>query len=149
MRLLFLDQALINRFEDKFIPEPNSGCWLWIASRDRQGYGRFSLSRYLTASRQQQAHRVSYLIYRGELTPDLVIDHLCRNTSCVNPDHLELVTRKVNTLRGNSPSAQCSRRTHCAQGHPFDARYSNGSRACRECWRATQRRAREPWRSVG
>ena len=98
----------VTRFWAKAIPEPNSGCWLWTGARDPKGYGlcRFPLG---DAVILQRAHRVVYQIERGAIPVGLEIDHLCRNPSCVNPDHLEPVTRRENTLRGNSPKLSAER----------------------------------------
>lgn len=111
---------------DRSIPEPNSGCWLWLGCINKHGYG--SYGRYL-------AHRISY--EANEIPAGLTIDHLCRVRCCVNPDHLEAVTHKVNVLRGVSPSALHSRKSSCLHGHPLSGRnlyiYPSGRRGCRAC----------------
>ncbi|MDO8391055.1 MAG: HNH endonuclease signature motif containing protein [Actinomycetota bacterium] len=75
------------------------GCWLWLGGVDRHGYGKFELP-----SRTVKAHRFSYELHVGSIPPGLVIDHVrewgCRHRSCVNPDHLEPVTVRENTVRG-------------------------------------------------
>lgn len=72
------------------------GCWKWLGARDSKGYGRlqYELGQYL-------AHRFSYAARHGEIPEGLTIDHLCRNTGCVNPSHMELVTPGENARRGN------------------------------------------------
>lgn len=111
-------------------------CWLWTAYKSNGGYGRIKIS-----GRMVPAHRVAYELLVGPIPAGLEIDHLCRVRNCVNPDHLEPVTRAVNTLRGTSPSAQHAVKTHCDNGHPFDAANTylrpTGGRACRACGRAT------------
>jgi hypothetical protein len=124
----------------RFWPRVNRGpdCWEWTGARLKNGgYGVFWDGR-----RNVKAHRWAYEHLVGPIPPALTIDHLCRNTACVRPDHLEPVTNRVNILRGTAPSAQSARKTHCVNGHPFT--HHNGSqRRCRTCLRATHRRYRE------
>ena len=80
---------------DNWVAEHGTGCWIWQRSKTANGYGTCYHD-----GRRDYAHRVSYLIHKGPLTSDLEIDHLCRNRSCVNPNHLEQVTRHVNAHRG-------------------------------------------------
>lgn len=124
-----------DRFLDKVSPEPNSGCWLWTAYCYPNGYGAF-----WTGDRTECAHRVSYRLFTGEIPSHLQIDHLCRVRSCVNPDHLELVTLTENVLRGIGAPAVNARKSHCIHGHPFDEENtyisSTGARKCRVCIRA-------------
>jgi hypothetical protein len=74
-------------------------CWLWQGRLDREGYGRF---RFVSdgAKRMTGAHRAAWLALRSDIPPGLVVDHLCRVRRCVNPFHMEIVTVKVNTRRG-------------------------------------------------
>jgi hypothetical protein len=84
------------RFFALMIPEPNSGCWLWLGSL-RSGYGRFSLN-----GKTCEAHRVSYEHLVGPIPQGMMIDHLCRTRCCINPDHLEPVTNAENIRRGQA-----------------------------------------------
>lgn len=140
-------EALRERFESKFIPEPNSGCWLWTEALKGKGYGGFYL-----AGKDARAHRVSYELYVGAIPCGLTIDHLCRNKSCVNPDHLEAVTNRENVLRGVGTSAENARKTHCPQGLPFDELNtqweSRGRRRCGRCNRERNRASRRGKRST-
>src|SRR5262249_35125505 len=113
------------RFWMKVQEAPN-GCWLWRAHCNRYGYGRFNL-----AGRIRIAHRVAYEWLKGPIPDDLEIDHLCRQPSCVHPDHLEPVTHLTNMHRGRRAT-----QTHCLRGHPFDAANTirwRTRRYCRAC----------------
>ena len=126
------------RFDAKWIPEPNTGCWLWTASTRRGGYGGF-----WSGGKTVRAHRYAYERWVGPIPDGLELDHLCRNPTCVNPDHLEPVTHRENTLRGETIAAANAAKTHCPQGHPYDERntyvYPNGRRNCRTCDRDRDR----------
>lgn len=78
----------------------DAGCWEWQATRGPKGYGQVQYDSVLYL-----AHRFSYEAHRGGIDPDLTLDHLCRNTCCVNPDHLEPVTRSENSRRKWWPAA--------------------------------------------
>lgn len=110
-------------------------CWIW-RGRTRSGYGLFSWGPRGDV-KSTGAHRYAYAAVKGEIPEGLVLDHLCRVPLCVNPDHLEPVTRGENVLRGIGPSAKARDKTHCPQGHAYNkanTRYSkDGHRACRAC----------------
>ena len=119
-------------FDDMYIPEPNSGCWIWIRAING-GYGNYAVSR-----KAVRAHRYAYEREFGKIPEGLELDHLCRNTFCVNPQHLQAVTHRVNSLRGIGVGAINSKKTHCPQGHEYTAEnmyLQNGGRLrrCREC----------------
>ena len=109
-----------------------SGCWIWLGVIANTGYGEV---RFL--GRKWLAHRLSYENFVGPIPDGLVIDHLCRQPSCINPAHLEPVTIGENVRRGMSLAAQRARQTECLRGHPFDdtntSIRANGSRRCRRC----------------
>ena len=126
-------------FEDMYVVDAASGCWVWQRSTTR-GYG--SLTR---DGKTMYAHRFAYELHIGPIPTGLVIDHLCRNPLCVNPHHLEPVTQRENVLRGTSPSARQAQRTHCIRGHELTPENTYNppkrprNRQCRECTRARQR----------
>ena len=97
-----------------------SPCWLWQLATNAKGYARSRLpSRFNPAGRALFIHRVSYERAIGPIPDGLVIDHLCRNRSCLNPAHLEPVTPLENQRRGRRN--QHSGITHCKWGHELTA----------------------------
>lgn len=138
--------TLLGRFEAKYIGEPNSGCWLWTGAwSERTGYGFIQNGE----GKMDQAHRVSHRLFKGPIPEGLEIDHLCRVRCCVNPDHLEAVTRKVNIQRGMAGVVAAQRqlsKAHCKAGHPYSeentirgaGREGRGSRTCRACMRTME-----------
>lgn len=127
---------------------PN-GCWIWTGRRKPAGYGTFGRNR----TGIKYAHRHAWELLRGPIPEGYEVDHLCRVTSCVNPDHLEPVTPTENRRRaaaarppgmprqfyGRKPRALA---TECHRGHPYDeqntAYYANGKRRCRSCHRENE-----------
>lgn len=89
-------------------------CWEWALARNRQGYGVYNLG---NGNGMYLAHRVSYTAFVGPIPDGLVIDHLCRNTACINPAHLEPVSVRTNSLRGMSPTAKAIRTGRCKRDH--------------------------------
>lgn len=125
------------------VPErrPDLGqCWLWTDAPLHFGHGRFTL----THKKSVKAHRFAYELLIGPIPEALVIDHLCRNPPCVNPAHLEPVTKGVNALRGETFVAANKAKTHCKRGHRFDEENTiwvpagRKCRACRILWRSPE-----------
>jgi hypothetical protein len=132
--------TLPTRFAAKVRRLPG-GCWQWTGGHTASGYGHISVG----AGVCRMAHRVSWELHRGPIPDGHQIDHLCRNPSCVNPDHLEPVPPGLNTARGFGVGALNAEKTHCLRGHPFDGpnlRMERGKRICRACKNVRQRAAR-------
>ena len=124
-----------DRFNLRVQVDETTGCHIWLGSKARWGYGTLRLN-----GKKIPAHRFAWEQIHGPVPLGLVLDHLCRNTSCVNPEHLEPVTGKENILRSQGRAAQNARRTVCVNGHPFDFENTGRStfkgkqhRYCRTC----------------
>lgn len=133
------------RFERKYIVAP-SGHWIWTAHTLPNGYGQMD---------KKYAHRLSYEFYVGPIPGGMVIDHLCRVRNCVNPDHLQAVTQKINVRRGRvsdaisaSNARRGAERTHCPHGHEFTEentwietkKSGNKMRRCKTCRKSQRKR---------
>lgn len=113
-------------------------CWIWTAGRNSDGYGHLKVSGHMV-----DAHRFTYELLVGSIPPGLELDHLCRVRLCVRPSHLEPVPHEVNVKRGKS-GWNWREKTHCPQGHPYDASNTyvhQGARHCRTCRRERNRAA--------
>jgi len=123
-------------------------CWLWTAGTSKND-SQMSYGQFWDGDRLVYAHRFSYeMHYHTTIPVGMTIDHVksrgCTSTLCVNPHHLEVVTNKVNCLRGTSPWAKEAAQTHCVHGHPFNEENTyvyHGSRRCRVCRREWARHA--------
>jgi hypothetical protein len=131
---------LINDFWEKV--NKTDSCWLWEGNINDSGYGNVWnwLGEYFGTRR---AHRISLILSGVKIPKGLVVDHRCRVRRCVNPEHLRLVTMKVNTTENNScPAAKNKAKTHCKYGHPFDLENTmiigTEWRKCRMCDRISQ-----------
>ena len=125
------------------------GCWLWTGPVATNGYGRASID-----GKNIAAHRYSYERLVGPISDGLELDHVktrgCTSRACVNPTHLEPVTHRENTLRGDTITADAARRTHCPRGHALvpgnlvPSSLKRGRRGCLTCSRekAAERRRR-------
>lgn len=127
-----------------------TGCWVWRGSIARNRYGLWSY-RKDAETRTAYAHRFAYELAVGPIPDGLVLDHLCLNRTCCNPEHLDPVTHAENFRRGvgrRDGAAFQRSKTHCPYGHPYSGENltirPDGSRNCRACSRrhSTAARAR-------
>ena len=137
--------------------DATGNCWEWTAYKGPLGYGKFTVTVDGKWVKTHHAHRFAYEALVGSVPDGLDLDHLCRNPGCVNPDHLEPVTHRLNLMR--SPRSLLTRnlaKTHCPAGHPYDERNTflnrrkNGTyfRRCNACFNAYKRRYRARRRSA-
>lgn len=80
--------------EERSVPDPNSGCWLWTASTQKSGYGDFRAF----GRKHFLSHRASYTVFVGDIPEGMHILHKCDNPSCCNPNHLSVGTNHENIL---------------------------------------------------
>lgn len=123
-----------------------NGCWIWTRSVSWNGYPQKDVN-----GKTVRVHREHWETFNGPIPDGLEMDHLCKVPRCVNPAHLEPVTKHTNTvLRGSGPAAINYRKTHCKSGHPFDEKNTgrqilkgvDRGRSCRKCHAEVERRRR-------
>lgn len=145
--LAAIDLASLNR---RFWPKVQVGapteCWPWQACLDPQGYGSIAIG----GGRSIGAHRAAWLLTFGPQPAGSTLDHVCHSTDascaggtscrhrrCVNPEHLEPVAQRVNTMRGRTTARKFADRDACANGHEFTPenteRRADGGRRCKRC----------------
>jgi len=127
-------------------------CWLWLGTQTKH-YGSFYPGSTQPGSYPTvYAHRYSYELHIGPIPLKHDIDHLCRTPLCVNPDHLEAVTHRVNLLRGETFAARYAAQTHCKHGHELKGANlvpdRRGRRLCRTCHNTRRRAAYHDRRAV-
>lgn len=128
------DPRLPARFWAKVQVDHATDCWLWFGARSkRTGYGSYGVG---GVGSNAWVHRVTYEHLVGPIPTGLQIDHLCRVRNYCNPAHLEAVTSRENTLRGDTLTARNAVKTHCPSGHAYSEENTyriNGRRQCRTC----------------
>lgn len=134
-----LKMSDFDKFMDRVMPEPNSGCWLWTGHVNCRGYGQVSFRGTKYGGRT--AHRVSYILFVGAIPTGMFVLHKCDVRCCVNPDHLWLGTHLDNQrdkCRKGRHGNQ--KKTHCLQGHEYTPENTRidkrGWRKCRACNKA-------------
>jgi hypothetical protein len=149
---LFYRQGLIRPAtpEERFWRQvrKTSGCWFWTGQPDSKGYGQMRVNGV-----KQLVHRFAYRLLVGPVPLGMTLDHVkangCISTLCVKviadefgPAHLEAVTHRENMLRGQGFASRNASKTHCLNGHPFNAentyirrRDGQEHRECRACRR--------------
>lgn len=117
----------------KAVKGNSKACWLWEGAKSRDGYAIFA------SKDERYAHRISYQLLVGSIPLAYEVDHLCRVRNCINPEHLEAVTRHENNAR------KVDLITHCPKGHPYNEvnTYHHGNaRFCRVCRKLLAREER-------
>lgn len=125
----------------------DAGCWQYTGNR-WDGYGRVQVGSRPDGTRKKvSAHRVVWEHFRGPIPAGLVIDHLCRNRACQNPDHMRIVSPHENTLAVGSlalpklnADKTCCIRGHALVGGNVYTDQTSGKRYCRLCRRERQRK---------
>lgn len=132
-----LDEYVFVRFWSKVNVLKKHQCWEWQSSLNLSGYGQISIK-----NKPYLAHRIAYFYFNGKIKSSYVIDHICMNKKCVNPNHLRQVNYKTsNTENTNGAAYINSQKTHCPQGHPYSGKNlvikniknKRTQRRCRSC----------------
>ena len=152
MSNLLHDERLPKRFWDKIRVDCETGCWLWNASTDKDGYGHFKYE-----TKVWQCHRLTYITFVKDIPPGLELDHVkergCTQRCCCNPEHLEVVTHCENMSRaslsnnGRKEIGDFWRsKTHCPDGHPYDDKntYHRVNKTTGASWRVCRTCNRKP-----
>lgn len=125
------------RFLERTMIDPATGCVLWTGARNPGGYGTFYMG-----GKTRLAHRLAYEMFVGPIPEGLQLDHLCRTRHCVSPACLEPVTSRENTMRGEGLAVINLQKTSCPSGHEYDeanTSFYRGMRYCRACDRERKR----------
>ena len=127
----------------KLAVQHGAACWPWPGRRNAKGYGQRSPNN-TPRKLSTLAHRAAYELVVGRVPDGWNLEHRCDQPSCCNPFHLAVVLPAANTLRGCAAPAVNARKTHCINGHPFNAENTlpraHGHRRCRICKREAEQR---------
>ncbi len=136
-------------FWSRGIPEPNTGCLLWMWSADEHGYGRLRYDAKFT-----KASRLAWIFVHGPIPDGLWVCHRCDTPLCFNPDHLFLGTPRENNWDARAKGRLINvgrnhrEKTHCAHGHPYSGANvyykRTGGRSCLTCRRLAKRKKHAP-----
>lgn len=105
-------EEIVKKFESKYEPEPNSGCWLWTGGIDITDAGISYGYMWLSHTKKVRAHRFSYELYKGKIPLGFQIRHMCHNSLCVNPNHLDVGTSQDNMNDKVKAGRQAKGRKH-------------------------------------
>jgi hypothetical protein len=110
----------------------NGSCWIWTGAKNNHGYGQIGIKNY-GKTKTVYVHRLLYTAFFGKIDGKFELDHLCRVPACVNPNHLEPVTHRENTMRGFGVASFHAKKIVCLRGHKFDRVNNRGNRVCGIC----------------
>jgi hypothetical protein len=130
--------TLEQRFWDKVEVRSPAMCWPWINKLGPNGYGQFNIK-----GKCNPSHRIAYMLHYGSM-PKMVVDHICMNRACNNPNHLRDVTRAVNNMENSrGVCAENAQKKNCRNGHPYDTKRTKktkyGTVVARECSKCLNR----------
>lgn len=137
-------RPLAERFWPKVDKRGTEECWPWLGCTNADGYGSIVAGGH--SGQKLYAHRVAYELLVGPIPRGFTIDHVrlrgCTRRDCCNPAHLEPVTQRTNTMRGDTGPARNAAKTRCKRGHLFNAVSKRGHRVCLTCCQTYMREYR-------